>query len=353
MSVKLRKRRLPSGKIQLYLAVNLHGHRTYQALNFYLTQDKIRNRETLKLAEAIRAKRELEVHADAEGLLDSNRRRQNFFDFAERVYQGKRPQTKRTYENAMDHLSNFAGKDLAVARITPRFCEQFLVHLDANLQHNSAAAYYARFKTIIKALVNENVIMHDPAAGIQVRLHASLPKFLTLDEVHRLARAPCGNEQVREAFLFSCNTGLRYQDIKALTWNQLREGTLAFVQSKTGSEESLPLSKSALQLIERQRIRGDGGGKLAPAGTDPVFDLPRRSTVDKVLKTWGKRAGLQIPLSFHKARHTFATLALESGVDIYTTSRLLGHKNLSTTQIYARVTDKQKRGAVSKLPRIL
>lgn len=352
MSVTLRKRKLPSGKIQLYLAANINGHRTYQALHFYLTQDKVQNRETLRLAEAIRAKRELEVHTDAEALSDSTKRRQNFFDFGERIYENKSSLTRRTYVNAMEHLKEFAGKDLTVARITTQFCEQFLTHLNKTLQPNSAAAYYARFKTIIRALRKENVLSHDPAAGVHVRRVASLPKFLTLEEVHRLMKQPCGNDDVRDAFLLSCNTGLRYQDVVGLTWSKIRGETIEFVQSKTGGEEKIPLSKSALILLERRKRLLKRGSVLSAPGNDRVFTLPRRSTVDKVLKTWGKRAGLGIPLSFHKARHTFATLALESGVDIYTTSKLLGHRNLSTTQIYARVTDQKKRAAVAKLPRI-
>jgi integrase len=353
MSVPLRQRKLPSGKTQLYLAVNIHGHRTYQALNFYLSEDKARNKETLRLAEAIRAKRELEVHADAEGLPDSNRRKQDFFAFAEQIYDDKLPLTKRTYTNAMEHLSEFAGKDLTVGRITAKFCEQFLAYLNKNLHPNSAAAYYARFKTVIRALVKANILPQDPAAGIHVRRVESLPKYLTLKEVHDLLKQPCGNNEVRDAFLFSCNTGLRYQDIKSLTWGQFRRQSIEFIQSKTGIAQQVLMSTSAINLLERRRgFRGEKKGQTDNR-EELIFSLPRRSTIDKVLKTWGERAKLQVPLSFHKARHTFATLALESGVDIYTTSKLLGHKNLSTTQIYARVTDTKKKAAVAKLPEIM
>lgn len=351
MSVKLRKRELPSGTKQLYLAINVNGYRTYESLNFYLGPDKFQNKETLRLAETIRAKRELEVHTDSEGLADRSRRRQNFYAFAEQVYDGKKPHTKQTYINTMKHLKDFAGKDLTVARLTTKFCEQFLAHLNKDLKPNSAAAYYARFKTIVRALVREGIISQDPAIGVLVNRVASLPKYLTLEELLELKNKECGNIEVRDAFLFSCYTGLRYQDISTLSWKQVRGETLGYTQSKTGAEEIIPLSPSAMSLLERRR--GSSGGTPSSGSSDGlVFSLPRRSTVDKVLKTWGKRGGLSIPLSFHKARHTFATLALDADVDLYTTSKLLGHKSIATSQVYARVTDSKKKAAVAKLPKI-
>jgi site-specific recombinase XerD len=80
--------------------------------------------------------------------------------------------------------------------------------------------------------------------------------------------------------------------------------------------------------------------------------LPRQSTIDKQLKAWAKAAEIKKSVSMHKARHTFATLSLASGIDIYTTSKLLGHKNLATTQIYAQVIDEKKKRAVDMLPKI-
>jgi integrase len=236
--------------------------------------------------------------------------------------------------------------------LTPKFCEQFLAFLGKDLKPNSAAAYYARFKTVIKALVREGIIPQDPAIGVLVNRVASLPKFLTLEELRTLMSKECGNSEVRDAFLFSCYTGLRYQDIKALSWKQVRGDTLGYTQSKTGAEEIIPLSGSAMSLIERRKKMKGGQGTNRTSADGLVFELPRRSTVDKVLKTWGKRGGLNIPLSFHKARHTFATLALDADVDLYTTSKLLGHKTIATSQVYARVTDSKKKSAVAKFPRL-
>ena len=115
-----------------------------------------------------------------------------------------------------------------------QFCEQFLAQLNKGLKPSTAGAYYARFKTIIRALVKASIIPQDPAADIHVRHVDSLPKYLTLEEVHELMKQPCGNDDVREAFLFSCNTGMRYQDVNSLVWKQIRGETIEFVQLKTG-----------------------------------------------------------------------------------------------------------------------
>jgi len=97
MSVRLRRRRLANGRTRLYLSINTSGQRKYEALNMFLTQDGVRNKETLRLAEAIRAKRELDLHADRHGLAAPWKRRANFFDYAEGLLEHKSPITKRTY----------------------------------------------------------------------------------------------------------------------------------------------------------------------------------------------------------------------------------------------------------------
>lgn len=353
MSVKLRRRRLPSGKIRLYLAIDADGHRHYQRLKLYLTGDREQNRRVLDLAEKIRATRELQVSADAEGLPIPGAAKLDFFEFATAFYADKKPQTQGTYKNALDHLRKFTGRELTFERLTPRLCEQYRNYLVKNLRkQNSAGAYFARFKTIIKRAIRDGIIQRDPALGISIRTEETLPKFLTLAQLHALQKAECGNAIVREAFLFSCNTGMRFQDVHDLRWSQIQEGYVRFRQSKTGQEDRLPLTESALTILQRIRALEEGTNIEEPARNDTVFHLPRRSTVDKVLKHWGDRAGIGMPLSFHKARHTFATLALSHKTDLYTVSRLLGHKGIETTQIYAKVTDAMKDKAIKNLPKI-
>ena len=348
MSIRLRKRRLPSWKIQLYLAIYSSGHRRYEALNLFLTNNGSQNKEILRLAEAIRAKRELDAHADAEGITSPWKRDTNFFDYAQKVYDIKTPLTKRCYVDACTHLKAFAGEHLRFVAINERVCADFRTFLLGRLSRNSAASYFARFKSILRMATKEGYFQRNPADELTIHKVETHPKYLTYDQIVRLENTPCGNAVVRDAFLFAINTGLRHKDIRNLLWSQIKDGSLTFTQSKTGSPEILPLTNSAKAILKRQPRHLN----TSDDGEDHVFHLRRQSSVDKVLKTWANRAGIGVKLSFHWARHSFATLMISQNIDIYTVSKLLGHKNVATTQIYARVVDNKKREAISKLPQI-
>jgi site-specific recombinase XerD len=130
----------------------------------------------------------------------------------------------------------------------------------------------------------------------------------------------------------------------------IRDGYLEFSQRKTGDAERLPLSDEAKRILKRQEGAQPSPNLHRTFPENAVFFMPKQSVVDKQLKKWAKDAGITKTISFHKSRHTFAPLALSSGVDLYTTSKLLGHRNIQTTQIYAKVVDEKKKQAVAMLP---
>jgi integrase len=143
---------------------------------------------------------------------------------------------------------------------------------------------------------------------------------------------------------------LRYGDVVSLTWHNIQDGYIEFTQRKTKSSERLPLGEQALKILDFQRkiAKSDKIEKEYDDGI--IFFMPRQSTTDKALKRWAERSGIGKSISFHKARHSFATLSLTFGVDIYTVSKLLGHKDLRNTQIYAKIVDEKKKLAVEMLP---
>ena len=118
---------------------------------------------------------------------------------------------------------------------------------------------------------------------------------------------------------------------------------ITFVQKKTSGLEYLDLSPQASQMLrERNRV-----------GDFVFYDLPNHlSSVNAALKRWAWEAGINKNISFHTARHTFATMLLTLDVDLYTVSKLLGHKDIKTTQIYAKIIDKKKQDAVNKIPQL-
>jgi site-specific recombinase XerD len=354
MSVKLRERTLPSGKKQLFLDIYHKGTRIKETLDLQTTGDRKDNRATRDLAERIRAKRQLQYTGEAEGFLSPSRKKTNFFLFAKSIYENKSPRTQATYRNSLLYLEAFAGSDLTFEQITPALCERFknfLLKGDGTdilrglKKVNSVAAYYERFRIVLKRAVEDNIITQNPTKGITVKTQEALPKYLTTEQLEVLAKTKCGNTIVRDAFFFSYCTGMRFGDIVSLKWGQFRDSGVHIVQSKTGVSQKIDLNKMALSILNRYR---KPGLKM----TETVFALPRRSTVDKVLKRWAKRASLEMSISFHRARHSFATAMLTSTGDIYTTSKILGHKSLATTQIYAKVVDEKRKRAITSLPSI-
>ncbi|SFE41376.1 site-specific integrase [Spirosoma endophyticum] len=143
--------------------------------------------------------------------------------------------------------------------------------------------------------------------------------------------------------MFSALTGLRYSDIAKLTWSEVfsdaSEHSLRFTQKKTEGVETLPISELACGLL---------GERMA--GSEKVFpNLSYSSWQNLKLQQWCLRAGISRTIKFHAFRHTFATLQLSLGTDLYTISKMLGHRDISTTQIYAKVVDKSKREAADKI----
>lgn len=171
-------------------------------------------------------------------------------------------------------------------------------------------------------------------------------EYLTLEEVKKLAATPCNYPILKATFLFSCLTGLRKSDIEKLTWGEIHKlgnfTRIIFRQKKTGGQEYLDISDQAAAYLGTRRN-----------DVDRVFEgFTYGSWTSLELKRWALAAGITKNITFHCGRHTFAVMMLDLGADIYTVSKLLGHRELSTTQIYAKVLDKNKQAAVSLIPNI-
>ena len=170
--------------------------------------------------------------------------------------------------------------------------------------------------------------------------------YLTLEEIKALAATPCKYPCLKRSFLFSCLTGLRKSDIEKLTWGEVhKQGEytrIIFKQKKTGGQEYLDITPQA------EKYLGEPGqaDELVFAG----FSYGSYTSLE--LRRWCMASGIEKDITFHCARHTFAVLMLDLGADIYTVSKLLGHRELATTQIYAKVLDRNKQKAVSLIPDI-
>jgi site-specific recombinase XerD len=353
LGITLRKRRLPSGHTQLYFDIHTGGRRWTEGLRLTLVGDRFLDQQTMKMAKATLLQRQLEMSEGRLGVHSGRRRSESFISYLESLGKTRDSEnTRASWEIASKRFSSFAGEHVTFADLTRELLERYKAHLLEELSPNSAQIYFSRVKTALHQAMRDGIISTNPALYVNIRKEAKLPVSLTLEEVRKLSKTHCGNTSVRNAFLFSCFTGLRYSDLVALTRDKIKGGFLEFTQKKTGRPERLPLCEQAIAILEEQR-KTTRSERITPhQPQDAVFPLPRQSTIDKVLKKWGEKAELEKPMSMHKARHTFAVMSLSSGIDIYTTSKLLGHKNLATTQIYARVVDEKKRKAVEMLPTI-
>jgi integrase len=249
------------------------------------------------------------------------------------------------------HFIKYAGKDLKFSDITETFCNGFKDYLESakmirskerEISRTSSANYWILFKVTIRAAYKAGhftTYLNDKLG--------SMPKeetrrnYLTMDELNTLAATPCPIPLLKRAALFSALTGLRFSDIEKLNWNELEtigdNHVLNFTQQKTGGVETLPISQQAVDLLgERSQVK-------------PFDGLFYGSWTNRNIKKWITAAGISKNITFHCLRHTFASLQLSAGTDIYTVSKLLGHKAVATTQIYAHLMDEKKRDAVNKI----
>lgn len=371
--VRLREKKLASGGASLYLDFYVNGRRSYEFLKLYLVPeksraDKERNRQTLQLANAIKAKRIVEAQSNAHGFAPSrDASKVRFFDFFRSRCEDERKEGSRgSYDHWMSclrHLEVYERDDsVTFAKITPDWVRKFREYLDKkavtwsrygverrgskHLSETTKLGYFNKLKTALGIAVKRHIIPANPADEVEgFRRRDSARMYLTQDEVRRLAATPCPNDTVRRAFLFSCLTGLRRSDVERLRWEDVHDQDglvrLIFAQKKTGGQEYLDIAAQAATLMGERSVGPVFPGLVSPARTNLI------------LRRWVARAGIRKHISFHCARHTFATLMLDIGTDIYTVSKLLGHRELTTTQVYAKILDRAKQEAVAGIPDLL
>ena len=323
--------------------------------------DKQHNKETLQLAEQIRQKRENHLNKpeiytgyEKEQLKIKEQGEQNFVAYFKSLADKRKASNHDNWVSAYNYLDTFTKGNLKFADLNEKFCNEFKDYLlttksnkskTVTLAQNSAVSYFNKLKATLKQAYKDGYLTSDLNAKIEpVKQAETRRNFLTIEELNSLVKTECNNPFLKRAAIFSALTGLRFSDIKNLVWGELEyiEGNgyfIKFKQQKTKGVEMMPISEQAYSLL---------GEHKEP--TEQVFKgLIYSAYLNVHLKQWILRAGITKDITFHCFRHTFATLQLSHGTDIYTVSKMLGHRELKTTQIYAKIIDQTKREAADKI----
>lgn len=364
--VKIRTKKLENGVESIYLDIYMDGDRKKEYLKLYLSPEtnkeaKRKNKEVLMIANTIKTQKLVELQ---EGKYDFKAKKKSeisLVEFLEETHQeyqkNYKPRTARMYQNVLIHIKRFIGrKKVRLKDVDKEFVRSFIAYLwncktkDGTLfKEDSVRTYYRGFARVMNRAVEEELIKVNPCNLIN---NSETPKkaeskreYLTFDEVRSLIDTPCSIEIVKQMFLFSCFTGLRIGDILRLKKSNLVEvekglWQLEFVQQKTERVLTVPLSANALEWIPTE------------SKNDNLFGYYMTTNEYHVLKKWVKNAGITKHVTFHVARHTYATMLLYYGADVYTVSKLLGHTSVQITQVYAKVVDESKRKAVNLIPKV-
>lgn len=371
MKATLREKKIKNGKKSLYLDFYppiLHPetgkHTRREFLGLYLYEkpkselERTHNRETKILAQTVCAKRQIALQEGHYGFLSKNIEQESFLHyFKDKV--DKRQRTGVNYQSWKStylYLFRFSDGKLIFKNTTELFCKEFKEYLlntsqlnsKRPLSHNAASAYFNIFKEATRQAFEDKYLKSNPARRVK-----SIPsketdrEFLTLEELKAMAKTECEDTLLKRAGLFSALTGLRWSDVSALVWSEVQHSDLngyyiRFRTKKTNRPETLPINDNARDILGNE---GDPDEK--------VFDgLKYGNNVTAMLSHWALKAGVNKRITFHSFRHTYATLQLTMGTDIYTVSKMLGHKKVETTQIYAKVINKRKREAANRIPKI-
>jgi integrase len=288
--------------------------------------------------------------AETEQAEQKERLQQNFIEYFDKVTVRRHANSSTSilinWQRALEFLKQFAGDTLLFSQINNQVAEEYKRFLltaplggnkKGTISQNTASTYFSIFKAALKQAFIDGYLTVDLSAKIKgIQDQESRREYLSVDELNTLAATPCERDVLKRAALFSALTGLRHCDIQKLRWKEINidgnQARLHFTQQKTKGVEYTPISEQALQLC----------GEPENPEKFVFEDLPDPSWISHPLKKWVVAAGIKKKITFHCFRHTYATLQLSSGTDIYTVSKMLGHTNVKTTQIYAKVVDEKK-----------
>jgi integrase/recombinase XerD len=367
MAVHIKKNpETKDGRQTLYLLTYHNYQPIREALKTFVyvfpktKQERDHNKERMAFAEQVRAARELEF--DQGGVKTSQRvmGEGSFLQYFERIMREKYDVngTYTTWRSTLLHMRTFLrGRDLKIKDCNDEFLKEFKQYLlkcngirsTIKLGNSSANIYLTKVKAALNQAVNERVIVDNPGKRLKnVKMDGKIIEYLSIDELSKLAKAPCINPLLKSAFMFSCLTGLRWSDVSKLTWRKVvyseskQTWELHYKQQKTKTIAYHPISDQAMAYA----------GKKGESD-ELVFKGLKYSTYHcKVLREWVRGEGIDKHITFHCARHTYAVMMHSMTGNIALVRDMLGHSDIKTTMKYVVVTNNAKINAVKLFPTI-
>ena len=360
-TVYVRKRKGANGKMHLYLDYYppvfnpiTRVSRRHESLGMFVYEDpknqmeKNYNDETMKLAEAVRCKRSIAVMNNDLGFIEESFADKDFLEFFEYVSRHK----DKSWTFSRAYFSKFMNGKCRFKDLTIQLAEDYKMWLINGLyvdpksedkrkrkplNNNTISKYYTIFRAVLRLAYRGKCIRENINEHLEnIPLKKTRREFLTVEEIIKLSRTECMYDVLKQASMFSILTGLRISDIRTLEWKHICEAPdgkpcIRKRIEKTDTEETIFISEQALAYCGERKESG------------LIFKGLRPGIIDYAVKRWVEAAGIQKKISFHCFRHTYATLLVTQGVDIYTVSRQMTHTNVKTTQVYLHMVDRKGR----------
>lgn len=356
--VTLKARTLPSGNVQLYLYSFASGRATRFSVGLLNPEtnedDKARNVEILRMAEAEAGIRNADAIRQGYGLEPQHKRNVLLSDYLNHLICSNAfsKQTNVALDMLLHHVEIYRTAKIKISVIDRTWIEGFIRYLRSeaisrvttikkkHLTENTQARIFEMLDLTLSRAVRDKIIMKSPAAeiksGEKPKPNKDARTYLTTDEVRKLMQTECKYQQVKQAFLFSVFTGLRWSDVLRLAWQDLHEDEngkyFHICMKKTRKPIKVYLSEIGATFLP-ERVDGQENARI-------FQDMPNNCNANRNLRQWAQRAGIKGKrISFHVARHTFATMMLNHDTPLEVVARMLGHARLSTTEIYAKILD--------------
>lgn len=274
----------------------------------------------------------------------------SFSDYATAFLERNRarlaPSTFRMLSFEVNKLGKFRP-NTKLAEINEDYFADYHRYMSETLKNkpNTVDKTFRKLKVFLNAAVRDGKIQKNLLTNYKIKKTTVMHTFLTFEEVNSLdlvyssSDTPAKIRRVLQYYLFACWTSLSYQELERLEYSNINEDVIYMARGKTGEIQYVPMLPQAKKYI--QPIQPDG----------LIFHVIANQKANDYLRLAAAMAGIKKNLTMHTARHTFATLALNAGIDLSTVSMLLGHSSLRTTKVYARYQKTFLEGEMQKFGR--